>query len=143
MIIYESVAYNSVAYQQAVALRRQLLRTPLGLDFSAQQLADEASEHHFVARADEGVIACLSAQLHGEGVVKFRQMAVADDWQGKGIGAALLEHAHSWATDTGCVQAQLHARISAQIFYEKMGYAACGEPFIEVTIPHIKMIRKL
>ncbi len=33
----------------------------------------------------------------------------------------------------------LHGRVAVQPFYERLGYAACGEPFEEVTLPHIEM----
>jgi len=37
----------------------------------------------------------------------------------------------------------MHARKSAEVFYEKQGYAPYGDEFIEVTIPHIEMRKKL
>ena len=33
----------------------------------------------------------------------------------------------------------LHARQTAVPFYERLGYETYGEPFVEVTIPHIAM----
>jgi len=33
----------------------------------------------------------------------------------------------------------MHARKTAELFYEKIGYAPHGDEFIEVTLPHIEM----
>jgi predicted GNAT family N-acyltransferase len=43
----------------------------------------------------------------------------------------------------GYTSLSLHARKSAIGFYRKLGYAAVGKEFIEVTVPHQKMIKKL
>jgi len=37
----------------------------------------------------------------------------------------------------------MHARKTAELFYEKIGYAPHGDEFIEVTLPHIEMRKKL
>jgi predicted GNAT family N-acyltransferase len=37
----------------------------------------------------------------------------------------------------------MHAREVAVGFYRKCGYAVQGEPFLEVTIPHFHMEKKL
>jgi predicted GNAT family N-acyltransferase len=35
----------------------------------------------------------------------------------------------------------LHARASAVGFYEALGYAIAGDEFLDVTVPHFKMIK--
>jgi predicted GNAT family N-acyltransferase len=37
----------------------------------------------------------------------------------------------------------LHAQQSAQGFYQRLGFAVQGEPFDEVGIPHVTMVRSL
>jgi predicted GNAT family N-acyltransferase len=37
----------------------------------------------------------------------------------------------------------MHARKNAIGFYEKMGYQVTSEEFLEVTIPHVVMEKKL
>jgi predicted GNAT family N-acyltransferase len=37
----------------------------------------------------------------------------------------------------------MHARSNAVGFYEKVGYRTIGEQFMEVTIPHFIMEKKL
>jgi predicted GNAT family N-acyltransferase len=37
----------------------------------------------------------------------------------------------------------MHARETAVEFYEKYGYEKVGEQFIEVTVPHWEMVKRL
>ena len=70
-------------------------------------------------------------------------MAVAPAHQGQHIGQRLLAYAEDVARAKGYELMVLHARESAVGFYEKSGFATTGEPFIDVTIPHRKMVKKL
>jgi GNAT superfamily N-acetyltransferase len=75
--------------------------------------------------------------------VRLRQMAVLNDLQGKGIGRALMSFAENIARDQGYKILAMHARKNAIGFYEKMGYQVAGDEFMEVTIPHYLMEKKL
>jgi predicted GNAT family N-acyltransferase len=37
----------------------------------------------------------------------------------------------------------LHARLTAIGFYEKSGYVVSGGEFLEVGIPHVKMVKRI
>ena len=73
----------------------------------------------------------------------MRQVAVDEKLRGIGIGRKLVEFAEINALRLGATEMVLHSRVSAQSFYERLGYRAEGEVFIEVTIPHIKMTKTL
>ena len=49
----ETIAHNSDAYWEALLLRDRLLRAPLGLDYSEEDTAAEASDVHIVAVESE------------------------------------------------------------------------------------------
>jgi predicted GNAT family N-acyltransferase len=70
-------------------------------------------------------------------------MAVAEDRRRQGVGAKLLDHAEEWGGRAGFLLMVLHARIGAEGFYARYGYAAEGEPFEETTVPHIRMTKYL
>ncbi|HTQ09331.1 MAG TPA: hypothetical protein VMI31_04600, partial [Fimbriimonadaceae bacterium] len=68
--------HGSSEYEQEVEVRRRILRRPLGLDFSEEELAAEHAETHIVAVADGRVVGC-AVMVHKEGgVAKMRQVAV-------------------------------------------------------------------
>jgi ribosomal protein S18 acetylase RimI-like enzyme len=75
--------------------------------------------------------------------VRLRQMAVLNDLQGKGIGRALMSFAENLARDRGYKKMSMHARKNTVKFFEKMGYRPVGEEFIEITIPHYVMEKRL
>ena len=70
-------------------------------------------------------------------------MAVAEAWRDAKIGARLVARAEAWALETGVEAIVLHARIGAEGFYGKLGYAPEGEIFEESTVPHIEMRKPL
>ena len=75
---------------------------------------------------------------------QLRGMAVLDHFQGKGLGAQLLNYAE---TELKLSQAELlwfNARERAVPFYSKLGYKTTGNPFdIKGIGPHYLMFKKL
>lgn len=137
------IPHGSADYATAVNLRRAILRIPLGLDFTAAQLAAEAGDIHLAAFEDGELIGTVLLTDYDDRTMKLRQMAVDDAYQGKGIGAQLLAAAEAETRAAGKTRLTLAARVSAQAFYARNGYAAAGEVFEEVTIPHIVMQKTL
>lgn len=135
--------FGSSLYAQCLALREALLRKPLGLSVTGDELADDARRRHFCALADGAVIGSVSLKPLGAHTLHLKQMAVAADWQGQGIGARLLAHAEAWARSQKHGVIILNARLGAEGFYAKHGYALQGEPFEENTIPHVRMTKRL
>ena len=137
--IVRRIPHGSADYAAAVNLRRAVLRTPLGLDFTSAQLAAEAGDIHLAAFEDEDLIGTLLLTIHDDVTLRLRQMAVDPDNQGKGMGAALLAAAEAETRADGKSRISLAARVSAQPFYARNGYTPVGEIFEEVTIAHIVM----
>ena len=122
-----------------VALRRRVLREPLGLDFTPEQLSAETEDIHLAAFEGEAPIACLILTRASAEEYKMRQVAVAPERQGEGIGHRMVEYCERVARDAGCRHITLHARETVVPFYLRAGYEAVGEIFEEVTLPHRKM----
>lgn len=133
------IAFASSDYDAAVDLRRRVLRTPLGLDFTAEQLAAEDGDIHLAAFMDGEMVATVVLTPYGDSTFKLRQMAVSPGHQGQAVGAQLLAAAEETARREAIGRIVLAARVTAQPFYEKYGYEADGEIFSEVTIPHVHM----
>lgn len=143
MISYETIPYDSALYHETVALRDAVLRQPLGMRIRPEDVADDATRTHFVALQAGKVIGCISAVHLDTERTKLRQMAVTAETQGKGIGAALVRFAHTWARAQGYKEITLNARTSAQGFYEKLSYKTYGDRFEEVGVEHIEMRTRL
>jgi GNAT superfamily N-acetyltransferase len=137
------IDHGSVEYQQMVKLRDEILRKPLGLGFTPEELESEKDNMLIAAFEEERMLGCCMLVEEQAGTVRLRQMAVLNDLQGKGIGRALMNFAENLARDRGYRIVRMHARVNAVGFYEKVGYQVRGEKFEEVTIPHYVMEKQL
>jgi GNAT superfamily N-acetyltransferase len=114
--------------QSLIALRWQVLR-PGRPESTAHFVGDDApgSVHVAAFDADGEVIGCASV-LESAGRLQLRGMATVPEWQGKGVGRAMLKAVCELAR-----QRQLslwcNARVSAMGFYQKCGWEAEGEIF--------------
>lgn len=139
----QTVAHNSEAYHGIKQLRQDVLRTPIGLVLNEKDTAGEETQTHICAIENGKVLASVIMKPLENRIVKLRQMAVATDQQGRGLGSQIVRFAENWAKQNGFTEIELSARISAQVFYEKLGYHTTGKPFTEVGLPTIKMIKDI
>jgi predicted GNAT family N-acyltransferase len=137
------IDHGSLEYRQMVDLRMEILRKPLGLNFSPEDLEKEKEDILIGAFDEDRILACCLLTREGDGLCRLRQMAVVNNQQGKGIGATLMNFAEIVARDKGYNIMSMHARKSAAGFYEKLGYLITSDEFQEVTIPHVVMQKNL
>jgi ribosomal protein S18 acetylase RimI-like enzyme len=137
------IDHGSREYQQMVHLRNEILRRPLGLQFTPEELEKEKEEILIGAFEEEKMLGCCMLIVEAPDSVRLRQMAVLNNLQGKGIGRALMQFAENIARDRGFQKITMHARKTAIGFYEKLGYRTSGQEFEEVTIPHYIMEKLL
>lgn len=135
--------YGSNEYRQMIKLREEILRKPLGLGFTPQELEMEKDNMLIGAFEDEDMLGCCMLVEKNAEIVRLRQMAVLNNLQGKGIGRALMNFAENLARDRGYKIISMHARKNAAGFYEKMGYKIASDEFKEITIPHYVMEKQL
>jgi len=135
--------HGSPAWQQMVDLRMEILRLPLGLTFTAKQLENEKNDILIGAFENDRIIGCCILTPHDSGTIQLRQMAVKQDTQHKGIGRQIIAFAEKTALEKGYQVLMMHARDTALEFYRKCGYETEGGQFIEVTVPHHCMKKKL
>ena len=137
------IDHGTPQYDQMVQLRMEILRKPLGLHFTKEDLEGEKNDILIGAFEDDDLVACCILTKISSELCKLRQMAVHQKMQRNGVGHAIMQFAEHVARDAGFKTMTMHARKSAEVFYEKQGYAPYGDEFIEVTIPHIEMRKKL
>lgn len=139
----KQLVHGSPDYHQMIQLRYEILRKPLGLEFSEEDLEKEKYDILIGVFDEDEMQACCVLTRVDDKTVRLRQMAVHKKLQGKGIGATLMNFAENLARDHGFKKLIMHARKVATGFYEKQGYKIIGDEFTEVTIPHFVMEKKL
>jgi predicted GNAT family N-acyltransferase len=139
----KQIYYGTPEYEQMVKLRYEIMRKPLGLDFSDEELQKEKDDILIGAFEDEEIIGCCLLSKINHECTRLRQMAVQKNKQGMGIGESMMQFAENIARDRGYKILMMHARETAIGFYEKYGYKAKGDEFIEVNIRHRIMEKSL
>ncbi len=137
------IDHGTKEYMQMVNLRHNILRKPLGLNFSDEELAKEKDEVLIAAFEDDIMLGCCMLVRQDEKVVRLRQMAVLNNLQGKGVGRALMTFAENISRDLGYKKIMMHARKNVVGYYEKFGYNVCSDEFEEITVPHFEMEKPL
>jgi predicted GNAT family N-acyltransferase len=137
------IDHGSADYKKMVDLRMDILRRPLGLTFSAEDLEKEKHDLLIGAFEEDELLACCILTKIAKDTCKLRQMAVRPKIQGTGLGAAMMNYAEQLAKDAGYKKMVMNARKTAKGFYEKLGYEIEGDEFVEVTLPHFYMQKNI
>jgi len=133
------IIFGSIEHEFEVKLRQKILRDPLGLKLSQEELKNEFNHYHIGAFKNEVLVGCLVLSPLDKKIIKMRQVAVDSSVQGLGVGTSLVSFSENVSRSKGFLQIQLNARLTAVSFYLKLGYETDGEVFNEVAIPHRKM----
>lgn len=137
------IQYDSPEYRQQVQLRFDVLRAPLGLQFTDEFLQKDRLDLMFGYFEESEILGCCQLSDIGNHIFQLRQMAVSPKMQGKNLGKKLVTFVEDYVQRKGAKKIVLHAREVARGFYEKIGYHIQGEKFLEVGIPHYNMEKEL
>lgn len=137
------IEHGSNEYKQMIDLRYAILRQPLGLNFSEEELLKEKDNILIAAFDEDKILGCCMLVKHDRNTLQLRQMAVNNNLQGKGIGASIMSFAESISKDKGYNKIVMNARNNAIGFYEKFGYKVKSEEFIQYNTPHHVMEKVL
>ena len=154
MFEFREIVYGSAEYKTTLALRHQILREPLGLNLWHENLSVEIDQRHFTLWQRTGsltgrddntaeLLACVVIVPKSQGWVKLRQMAVNSRFQRRGLGQRLIAAVENILVNEGVKQIELSARESAVAFYQASHYACEGSAYVEVGLPHQRMIKML
>jgi ribosomal protein S18 acetylase RimI-like enzyme len=141
--VIEQAPFGTPRYDEVTELRRELLRRPLGLDFTHEELERERHDTHLAALVEGRVVGTLLLRQLDERTARIMRMAVAPEMQRRSIGRILVERAEALARERGFDSVMMHARSTAVGFYQKCGYRTVGPEFLEQDIPHVRMEKAL
>ncbi len=130
-------------WPEVVALRTRVFVEEQGVPPEVERDAADATAVHAVARDDAGRVVATGRLLERDGRAAIGRMAVEGSARGRGYGAAVLGVLHREALARGLTEVELHAQVSARGFYERAGYTAVGDEYVEAGIVHVTMRRAL
>lgn len=144
MLNLQFIDFGTPAFDEALALRDDILRKPLNMVFRTEDIQTEWDSYHLACYNDQSdMVGCLTLKPLKEGILKMRQVAVKESLQKGGIGTALVHESERFCAECGFNQIVLHARKDAVPFYRKLGYKTQGKQFEEVGLPHSKMYKNI
>jgi len=135
--------HGSAEYRQALELRENVLRAPLGKTLTDADTVGEDQQLHFGLFHQGSLLAAVIIKPLGDGKVILRQMVVALESHGQGIGRRLVNSTEQFLVQRDVREIRLSARESARNFYARLGYQCEGDTFFFLDICHIQMFKML
>lgn len=129
--------------QSALAIRKAVFVEEQGV-----ALADEFDQFDDLQTACEHILVIHEEKPVGvgrlrmvEGVGKLERVCILQPYRQLGIGKEIIATLENMARKNGATKAKLHGQSHAKSFYEKLGYHAASEEFMEDGIPHYLMMK--
>jgi predicted GNAT family N-acyltransferase len=130
-------------WPDVVALRTRVFVEEQGVPPEIEQDDRDATAVHVLSRDAAGRVVATGRLLVDGERASIGRMAADRAVRGQGHGAAVLAELHRQAVLRGVREVELHAQVTARRFYERAGYAAVGEEYLEAGIAHVTMVRSL
>lgn len=131
-------------YLDALKIRNQVFVKEQGVPLDREIDNYEAYTIHFVLYQDtETPMATLRLLPLEDGKIKVQRMAVLKEFRKKGLGKVIMEAAETFANEHDYQQLVLGAQLTARDFYQRLGYQAEGDIFLDAGIEHVTMIKTL
>ncbi|PIR26150.1 MAG: GNAT family N-acetyltransferase [Deltaproteobacteria bacterium CG_4_10_14_0_2_um_filter_43_8] len=143
-ITYRFITRDDPEHQMELELRYQVMRKPLGMRRDEVTFPFEADALRLAALENKELVGCVLFKAdENKTSGKLFQMVVSTQHQKKGIGKKLVEILEAKLKTDGIQLIHLHARKEAIPFYKHLGYVCEGEEFLEINIPHSRMVKRI
>ena len=146
---FEAVLVTGHTEREAIfALRMEVFVVEQGVPAAEELDAHDLTAIHVLVREKQNpanIVATARLIPSGEDLRKgaVGRVAVRKAYRGKGIGALLMRFVEDVAKERGMTFLELGAQCYALPFYEKLGYRAEGEIYLDCAIEHRHMSKIL
>jgi GNAT superfamily N-acetyltransferase len=133
-------------------LRWERLRKPLGLPLeSVRDDPMEPASIHRVVKVGEKIVGAVcwivgSRKENGARViyVRWRQLAIDPEFEGRGIGGALMRYREDYARSIGAVEIVANPRVENVPWFARHGWVVVGEGVkLYDQVESVSMVRSL
>jgi len=122
----------------AFNLRREVFVVEQGVPAEEELDEYDLTADHYVA-IQEGSVVATTRVIHKEEGAKLSRFAVRQCERGRGVGGRLLAFVLDDLTSRGRPRVFMSAQADKVGFYEKFGFHAYGEEYLECDIRHRMM----
>jgi predicted GNAT family N-acyltransferase len=136
------LASDATEVAEALELRRRVFTGEQGIRREADEDGRDHRALHVIA-FENGALVGTCRMIITDGVAMLGRLAVEREDRRRGVGRAVLDEAERSALAAGAMRIALHSQVPVREFYEKSGYSAYGEIFVEEGIAHVAMEKQL
>ena len=136
------ITYGSPEYETSVDLRNEVFRKPWGLNLRDEDLTSDQKMEMFGAYKEDRLIATIFLTEDDKETARIKSVAILDEYRNQGLGKYLMDYVEDIAKNRGYKKVNLMGRVSAEIFYHKLGYKTISEAYDYNTIPHVDMVKE-
>jgi GNAT superfamily N-acetyltransferase len=99
-VIFKIIEHDSPEYKLSLHLSEEILRKPLGLTFSEEELEKEKDYVQVAGFMGGDVIATVALVPEGE-LLRMRRVVVREDLQNQGIASVMMKFCEEYALENG------------------------------------------
>jgi predicted GNAT family N-acyltransferase len=125
----------------ALRIRHRVFVEEQGVPVELEQDADDCVARHYLLWVGEEAAGTARLVLKHPGPGKIGRVAVLAEHRGEGRGERLMRHLIDAARAHGCRELVLDAQLPVLRFYERLGFTAEGDEFLDAGIRHLRMRR--
>ncbi len=137
-MIFVKKIQSSEDLKIAFAIRKKVFVEEQGVPLAEEYDEFESSSLQFLAFLNETPVGTARMRTTPKGT-KLERFAVLKEFRGLEIGSNLVKNLLTNCKNDIDSQVYLYAQIAAQKFYEKLGFEAKGETFLDAGIDHVEM----
>lgn len=126
----------------AAAIRREVFMEEQGFREEFDEI-DKTAVHLVMYEKGEPIAVCRYYPDPEPNCWRFGRLAIRKPYRVGGRGRALLAAAEADILQAGGQKVRLSAQVRVQGFYEKCGYRAVGDIYLDEDCPHIQMEKAL
>ena len=127
---------TKIGLEAALSIRQRVLWPNESKEFCLVEGDDSAT--HYGIFLSEVLVGVASIYIASE-AVRLRKFAVDIEYQGMGLGTALLSYVLGSLESSEATVFWCDARASAREFYERFGLSVDGDIFYKSAVPYYKM----
>lgn len=137
------IAENQSDFFSCMLIRSRVFMIEQNVDISLELDEEDKTCTHYCLYDDEGnAVGTCRVLKHGD-IAHLGRVAVLKDVRGHGYGAYMLREVEKHCRKLGYKKIELGAQLHALPFYEKQGYHAYGNIFLDADIQHRMMVKEL
>lgn len=133
--------FSTKLRKEFLELREKVFIAEQGFDYEQDEI--DKTCYHAGIYDEERPVAVGRAILTDEskGIYKLGRIAVDKEYRGSGLGRQVVELMEREIKKLGAKEIFIDSQLHARPFYERIGYTAVGDIFLEEGVKHIKVIK--